>query len=261
MIQKRDHIGVALSGGKDSSALLYLLNNVQKKTGLFQLTALFIDEGITKYRDRTLKFAQEICKQQDVKLLIVSFKNEFDATLDNFVKNSKLTPCTVCGVSRRYLLNKFALKNGFTKLATGHNLDDEAQSILMNLFKNNQSVQARLGPITGLKNHPLFVRRIKPFYFLLEKEVATYAYLHKLLDLHECPYHKQGMREEIRTMLNSFESKYPGTKHGLIGGFMELLPLMKKKYAIEGEIGACEQCGEPSSNRLCKCCVLMETIL
>jgi len=261
MIRKGDHVGVALSGGKDSSALVHILNKVQKRSGTFQLSALLIDEGISGYRAKTKAFAKRVCKREDVPLVIVEYKKEYGSKLDRMLKKSGSSPCTICGVLRRYSLNKHAHDLGFSKLATGHNLDDEAQSVLMNFFKNNMDIQARLGPVTGIVSNPDFVPRIKPFYLLTEKEVATYSYLKGLLLVAECPYHKEALREDVRNLLNDFERQYPGSKHGLINAFLRLLPLLKNEVKESGgSVKNCIRCGQPSARTLCKCCELVELL-
>lgn len=260
MIKKKDHIGLALSGGKDSSALLHLLNALQKQTGIFKLSAILIDEGIANYRAKTKNFAKKICKKEGIKLNIVSFKDEFGRSLDQLIKKSDLNPCTTCGVLRRYLLNKYSLKYKFTKLATAHNLDDESQSVLMNFFKNNMDVQKRLGPVTGVIKHPSFVPRIKPFYFLTEKEIATYAFVKKLMYVANCPYHTKALRQDVRNLINDFEARYQGTKHSFIQSFLHILPLLKKDTASSKNLILCKRCKQPSSNNLCKTCKLIENL-
>ena len=148
------------------------------------------------------------------------------------------------------------------KLATGHNLDDEAQTILMNQFRNNLSVSARLGPITGLSNNKNFTRRIKPLYFLTEKEIMTYAYLNNLsTDFNECPYSPLNYRSKVRSLVNQIEEIYPGSKHGIVNSFLEILPELKKKYKKENKgIKECLNCGEPSSKDICQSCVYVEEI-
>ena len=111
-----------------------------------------IDEGIKNYRDKTIKTAEEFCSKNKIKLNIYSYKEEFGMPLDNMLKVLDVKPCALCGIFRRYLLNKKSKQLKFTKLATGHNLDDEAQSILMNQFKNNIHLSARLGPNVGIKD-------------------------------------------------------------------------------------------------------------
>ena len=160
LVERNDKVGVALSGGKDSLTVLNILNNLKKKIRIFDLEAIAIDEGIKDYRDKTLITAKKFCEDNKIKLHIFSYKKEFGDTLDNFLKKSKFKSCSVCGPFRRYLLNKKSKELGFNKLATGHNLDDEAQTIMMNYFRRNIETSARLGPITGIVKDKRFIRRI-----------------------------------------------------------------------------------------------------
>src|SRR3989344_3993738 len=139
LIEKNDHIVVAVSGGKDSLSLLYLLNKYcQKRNNKIKLSALQINEGIKGYRDSSIEDAKKFCKSQRIKLHIASYEKETGKTLDKVKKKYKDTiACSMCGILRRYLLNKYSRKMKATKLATGHNLDDEAQSIIMNQFRHN----------------------------------------------------------------------------------------------------------------------------
>ncbi|MBS3167405.1 TIGR00269 family protein [Candidatus Woesearchaeota archaeon] len=261
LVDKNDNIAVAVSGGKDSLSLLYILNKITSKNKNIKLIPILIDEGIKDYRDKTIKDAKKLCKQLNLKLNILSYKKEFGYTLDQLLELSKEKPCSVCGVLRRYLLNKYARKLKTTKIATGHNLDDESQAIVMNQFRNNPEVNARLGPITGIKDNPLFIRRIKPFYFLTEKETTAYAYLHKFTsNYNSCPYTYKSYRGDVRNMLNSFEQNHPGIKNSIIKSFIEILPLLKKKYSSLPDTKSCKKCKEPCSGEICQCCNLINNI-
>ncbi|QQG38626.1 MAG: TIGR00269 family protein [Candidatus Woesearchaeota archaeon] len=260
LVEDGDHIGVAISGGKDSSSLLYILNKLAEKRKKVKLTAITIDEGIHGYREHTLKDARKLCEELKIPLYVYSYKEEFGQTLDEALKKYKLKPCSLCGVLRRYLLNKKARELGVNKLATGHNLDDEAQSILMNQIKNNIQTSARLGPITGVKEDKRFIRRIKPLYFLTEREVATYAFLKGFVsEFIECPNSGHGLRGDVRKFLNDFEGKYPGTKHAILNSFLEIMPLLRKDYKMQ-EIKDCVDCGEPCSQERCQTCALLNSL-
>jgi uncharacterized protein (TIGR00269 family) len=256
LIDRKDNICVATSGGKDSLTVLYLTKKYMKKyqikTNLF---ALAVDEGIEDYREHTLKDLQEFCKNHEVELKIVSNKQEFNTSLDEaytISKYLKKKPCNVCGVWRRYILNKYSRKLGATKLVTGHNLDDEAQVIVMNLFKANTALAGRIGPISGTQKSDFFVQRVKPLYMCSDKEVRLYTFLKEFkVKYSECPYSKEGYRHQIQEMLNNFESKYKGTKQGIINSFLDLLP---KLAQVEQKINPCENCGEASSSKLCNAC-------
>ncbi|MCD4666606.1 TIGR00269 family protein [archaeon] len=260
LIKREDKILVAISGGKDSNTILHLLNKYNQRFKI-KLEALAIDEGIKGYRNKTLKDAKKICKENKVKLTIISFKDEFGYTLDQLIKKIKLKQCTICGVLRRYLLNKYSLKLKANKLVTGHNLDDEVQSILMNQFRNNVEVSARLGPLTGIVEEKKFVRRIKPLYLLTEKEVATYAFLNKLPNTFtECPNAIDAYRGDVRDFINNFEEKYPGTKHSIINSFLKTLPLLKNGFKTSKAIKHCKKCKMPSSKEICQSCELLNKI-
>ncbi len=257
LIDKKDKIAVAVGSGKDSFTVLYLLNELAKKRMDLDITALAIDGGIEGYRD--LRLLEKYCKENKIKLKVVSFKKEFGYTLDEILKKLKVTSYSVYGVFRRSLLNKYARELGVNKLATGHNLDDEAQSILMNYYRDTIEVSARLGPITGVIKDPRFVVRIKPLYFLTEKETALYALLKKFpVIFRECPNSLSAYRGHVRDMLNEFEAKHPGTKYAIINSFLELLPSLKAKY--REEIKSCKKCKEPSSSEVCKVCQLRDKL-
>ena len=261
LIDKGDTVGVAVSGGKDSLTVLGILNQLREKTKKFEIEAIAIDEGIKDYRDKTLEDAKKFCQDNSIKLHIFSYKDEFGDTLDNFLKRTQMKACSMCGPFRRYLLNKKSKELGFNKLATGHNLDDEAQTIIMNYFRRNIETSARLGPITGIVKDRRFIRRIKPLYFMTQKEVATYAFLKGLVvEFNECPHSMQSYRGEVMKMLNDFEAKYPGTKHSIINSFIEMLPLLKKSYKNYMPINDCKICGEPCSQEICQTCKIVEML-
>ncbi len=261
LIEQGEHIGVACSGGKDSTSVLYLIKKFSEKRKNITITALAVDEGIKGYRDTSLESLKKFCDKEKIPLHILSYKESFGKDLDSIVKKFP-RPCSICGVFRRYLLNKGSKNLGFTKLATGHNLDDEAQSIMMNQFRSNMKVSARLGPITGIVKNKNFIPRIKPLYFLMEKEVAAYAFLKGFIDKYsECPHTNTSYRGNVRDFLYDFEAKFPGTKHNIVLSFLEILPLLKKNQEYKGSLNECEACGEPCSQKICQACTYVETVV
>ena len=260
LIGKKENLGVALSGGKDSLTVLHILNKLSKQNPKIKLKAIAIDEGIHGYREKTLIKAKKFCEENKIILHIFSYKGEFGLTLDEMLKILDVKPCTICGIFRRYLLNKKSKELKLTKLATGHNLDDECQSIIMNQLKNNIQASARLGPKVGLVQDKKFVQRIKPLYLCTEKEVTTYAFTNGLLDeFNECQNVSQSYRAKVRDMLNEFEQKFPGTKYSIVNSFLQILPLLKQKFK-DGSIKVCAKCNEPSANDVCNACLYLEKL-
>ena len=260
LINKQENLGVALSGGKDSLTVLHILNKLSKQNPKIKINAIAIDEGIKGYRDKTLEKAKDFCDKNNIKLNIFSYEEEFGLTLDEMLKILDVKPCTICGIFRRYLLNKKSRELKLTKLATGHNLDDECQSILMNQLKNNIEASARLGPKVGIIHDDKFIQRIKPLYLCTEKEVTTYAFLSGLLDdFAECPNVSQSFRAQVRDMLNEMEQKFSGTKYSIVNSFLQILPLLKTQF--KGHVvKICSKCNEPSANDVCNACIYLEKL-
>lgn len=260
LLEKKENLGVAISGGKDSLTLLCILNKLSKQNPKIKISAILIDEGIKGYRNKTIIAAKKFCGKNRIKLHIYSFRKELKMPLDKMLKVLKAKPCTVCGIFRRYLLNKKSKELGFTKLATGHNLDDECQSILMNQFKNNLEASARLGPKAGLSENRNFVQRIKPLYLCTEKETTAYAFISNLMDnFVECPYVSESYRAKVRDMLNGFEANFPGTKYAIANSFLQVLPDLKQRFR-KGKANSCKKCKEPSSKDKCNACKYIEKL-
>ncbi len=251
MVERGDRIAVALSGGKDSIALLYVLHKIFKNRPDIELLAITIDEGIEGYREHTIPHAVELTNKLGIPHTIRSFGEEFGITLDDLTKKKEHVACTLCGVLRKNLLNKAARELGATKLALGHNLDDEAQTILMNYMRGDVD---RMKRMVGIKQQGM-VLRIKPLRSIPEKEVALYGFLNNLpVSTDECPYAGEALRNEIREMINNYEVKHPGTKYSLLGGFEAISQALRSP---ETQVVRCEKCGEPGSYAICKTCRLL----
>ncbi len=252
MVEKGDRIAVALSGGKDSIALLYVLHKIFGNRPDVELLAITIDEGISGYREHTLSHAMNLTCELGIPHTIRSFRGGFGVTLDELSGKKEHAACTLCGVLRKNLLNKTARELGANKLAMGHNLDDEAQTILMNFLRGDVDRLKRMLPD---KRQPGLVMRIKPLRSIPEKEVALYGLLNDLpVSTDECPYAGEALRNEIREMINNYEVRHPGTKYSLLGGVEALYPEL---HPLNTQIVLCEKCGEPGSERICKTCRLL----
>lgn len=269
LLELDDKIVVAVSGGKDSITVLYLVHKYLSRKNLQKnLTALAIDEGIEGYRPPTLTFLENFCKKLNVDLHIDSYKMNFGSTQDNNVKvlrgkKLNISPCNICGTFRRTSLNKGARNLKATKVVTGHNIDDEAQSILINIFKNNFKILARQGPYNGVVDDEMFIPRVKPLYFCTEKEVRLYAILKGFdVSYDECPYARGSFRQNLGEMINSLEDEHKGVKNSIINFYLEIQDNLKEKYiSKEGEVVThCMKCGEPSQKKVCNTCTMKEIV-
>jgi uncharacterized protein (TIGR00269 family) len=255
LVKKDDKIIVGLSGGKDSTVLLHLLNDLKKRRP-FTLAAIIIDEGIDGYRKKTMKVALKTCESLHIPHHVFSFKGELGITLDDI--KPEISHCSYCGVFRRYLLNKKSRELGFEKLAVGLNLDDEVQSIMMNLLRGDLFRFGRTGPY--YRDNPAFIPRIKPLREISEKEIMLYAVVNTIdVDHSVCPYAGEAFRSDIRKFLDTMESARPTTKYSLLRSYDRLFPFLHESLTCE--ITSCIKCGEPSISPICKTCQMLEEVV
>ena len=257
--EDKTKIGIAVSGGKDSTVTLYLANDIFSKRPNIDLYGITVDEGIKGYRDDSIKYAAQNCKKLGIEHHIVAFKDLIGKTMDEIAsKKNELGECSYCGVFRRLCLNKKSKELGINKLITGHNLDDMAQSILMNFVNGDMQKLARLGP--HQKIQPGLVPRMLPLRTIPEKEVALYAII-KNIEFHdaECPYSTRALRGTFREIIDNLEFKNPGTRHSILNSYNEIKDLLLEKYP-PAVLNECLKCGEPTSQELCKACLLKAKI-
>ncbi|MBU0535839.1 MAG: TIGR00269 family protein [Nanoarchaeota archaeon] len=263
LFTKKDKVLVACSGGKDSTAVLHIL----KKRG-YIVQAITIDALIGNYTQKNLENLKQFCKENGVKLHIISFRDAFGKSLCYIrqtlaSKGTKLRSCTICGILRRYLINKAAKRLNADYLVTGHNLDDEAQSVMMNLLRNQLEVGSRLGPKTGSKrltSSGIFVQRVKPLYYTTEKDVIIYSKIMKFpVNYSPCPCRTSSYRNKVRMLLDRLEKSDPKIKLNIVRSFSTIIPELRKKHG-NGVQAFCKKCREPSKGDLCNTCNILGKI-
>jgi uncharacterized protein (TIGR00269 family) len=252
------HIAVGASGGKDSQVTLHLLHSFLGCRKNVRLTAITVDEGIEGYRSQTIPMVRQLCSSLGVEHVVVPFSKEAGMTLDQMVRcTDEKEACTHCGVFRRRCLNLKAKELGVDVLALGHNLDDMAQSILMNFMRGDVERLARLGPHDLVQ--PGLVPRILPLRLIPEKEVYLYALMAELpFSDAECPYAEHALRNEYRVIVDDMERRHPGTRHSILASYDRLRPLMKDGFP-QAVLSVCE-CGEPTLHQRCMACEMLERL-
>ena len=264
MLNYNDRVAVAVSGGKDSISLLQVLAKMERKYPRATLVAVTVDEGIKGYRDEALDIAASNCKKLGIEHHSVSFKQLYDYTLDEIVerirqKGNQLTPCAFCGVLRRKALNIAALEVKANKIATGHTLDDEVQTSMLNIFHGDVPKLAAEKPVTD-QVHPRLVQKVKPFCEVPERESALYAYVKGVsFQSKPCPYAGEAMRNDIRNMLNRIEERHAGTMYTVYKSMEKMRPAIAST-AVKGKFMECKECGEPAAGELCMACQMLKQL-
>ncbi len=262
---------IGLSGGKDSVVLTQILHETFVDDPRVDLTAVTIHEGIDGYRDASVDASRDLTATLNLTHEVVNYVDEYGIEMDSVADDDPLNmaPCAYCGVFRRDALSRYAEQYEADKLLTGHNLDDEAQTALMNLLSGDvaqvaKHFDASLGSFDDrqIDDDP-FVPRAKPLRDIPEKEVALYAHLRDLpTHMAECPHASDAYRGEIQSHLHELEEAHPGTRHSIMSGYEELAALAADAYRRDdsGPQGTCDRCDAPTNNKICRKCELIDAV-
>lgn len=250
-----DRILVALSGGKDSLALMLELG----KQG-YNVTGLHIDLAIPVSSAAARGVVERFCAKHGFPLIVKEMAREGLAIPD--VKARLRRPiCSACGKIKRYFFNKTALDDGYTVLATGHNLDDEIARLFSNTLRWDTAYLSDQGP--GLEGTGGFSRKVKPLWRLSEFETANYAFLMGIEHHHApCPYSQGASFTFYKTLWHELEEKMPGRKIDFYQGFLERgRPAFSRVDEETGvDLVPCIRCGYPTSAEMCGVCRIREAL-
>ncbi|OZJ02650.1 Cytoplasmic tRNA 2-thiolation protein 1 [Bifiguratus adelaidae] len=256
LFSRGDKVAIGASGGKDSTVLAHVLKTLNGRYNYgLDLFLLSVDEGITGYRDDSLETVKRNQQQYDLPLKIVSYEELYHWTMDEIVKEVGLkNNCTFCGVFRRQALDRGAAMLDVDHIVTGHNADDIAETILMNILRGDTPRLQRCTEIVTTGES--LIRRSKPFKYTYEKEIVMYAYFKKLDYFStECTYSPNAYRGYARTFLKDLEAIRPTAILDIIQSGEAFQIKTEVKMPVQQ---TCVRCGYMSSNELCKACVLLE---
>jgi tRNA(Ile)-lysidine synthase TilS/MesJ len=277
LLSPDDRVLVCVSGGKDSLVLWDLLMELGYRT-----EGLHIDLGIEGYSDRSREKVLAYAAPRGKEPIVVNLRSE-GVPIPDAAKRARKEECSVCGTVKRYFFNRVAAQRGFTVVATGHNLDDEAARLLGNLLHWDRGHLSRQHPLLPEGPEGL-VRKVKPLWRVSEMETAAYGFL-KGIDYvtEECPMSLDATSLVYKEALSVIEEKMPGTRRNFYQGFLrqdrEVIGSLGvpagDEEAIRGEVGpereaahgaaavpaaaiagACISCGAPAYTETCSYCRL-----
>lgn len=254
----RGTVAVALSGGKDSGVALSLAHRYFRRRPTVRVVAVSVDEGIHGYRAATLEAARSLTDSLGVEHRVVSAQETIGTTTDRAAAEIPDTvPCSFCGVWRRQLLNRAARDVGADALVLGFNLDDLAQTVLMNLVRGDLDRLVRMAP--HRVRQPGLVPRIAPLALIPEREVYLYARLNGIpFDHGECPHAGRAARNLFREVVWQLEEAQPGTRQSLLRTHERLVTRFLKEEGSLAAPNRCRACGEPAASELCRACEYLE---
>ncbi len=214
MIEEGDKIGVGVSGGKDSLALLVFLSELQKFHPVhFTLEAITVDMGL----GMDYSGIEQLCKSLDVPYTLLN--TQIGEVIFDY--RQEKNPCSMCAKMRRGALNQALLDRGLNKLALGHHYDDAVETFLMSLlFEGRISC---FQPVTNLDRTGII--QIRPMLYIREQTIDNFVNKQNLPVLtNRCPVDKQTKREEIKKLIYDLSATYPELKERIFGA-MQRFPL------------------------------------
>ncbi len=214
MICSGDKIGVGVSGGKDSVALLVFLAELRKYHAQpFELEAITIDMGL----GMDYCGIEQLCKKLDVPYTVV--KTEIGPIIFDYRKEKN--PCSMCAKMRRGALNQALLDKGLNKLALGHHYDDAVETFMMSLLYEGRI--SCFQPVTDLDRTGII--QIRPMLYIHEQSIDNFVAREKLPVVeNRCPVDKETKRTEIKNLIYEMSGTYPDMKDKIFGA-MQRLPL------------------------------------
>lgn len=209
MITENDVVGVGVSGGKDSLALLYSLNEIRKYYPLnFNIKAITLDPCFNNvYADysKITDFCnsigiEHVIKREPIWEIVFEIRKE---------KN----PCSLCSRMRRGILHNACIEHNCTKIALGHHMDDAVETFFMNLFDGGKI--GCFSPVSYLTKKKLYM--IRPMIFCYEKETAKICRVKNLpLYCNICSEEGKTERDKVKNIIFSLENQYPELRKKLI---------------------------------------------
>jgi uncharacterized protein (TIGR00269 family) len=255
MFRPTERLVLGVSGGKDSLALWDVLTDLG-----YRVDGVYLDLGIDGYSPDSLTYSRRFAEKRGLDLEVVDLKHRYGFSIPEAAKASRRTPCSACGLSKRYILNQVAEEGGYDVLVMGHNLDDEAATLFGNVLQWNVGYLARQRPVLPASDDGL-CRKVKPLVRVAERETAAYAVLRGIeYEVEECPMAAGNTINRYKEWLNRLEDRSPGLKAQFLFGFWER-GQQGFAEAESVELTTCTTCGAPTTGEVCAFCRLQAVTL
>lgn len=252
MFDQGDRLLLGVSGGKDSLALWDILIALG-----YKVDGAYLHLGIREYSNDSLRFTEEFVGNRGLSLEVVDLPSRFGFAVPEAAAATQRSPCSACGLSKRYILNQVAEEGEYDVLVMGHNLDDEAATLFSNVLQWNGDYLARQRPVLPATESGL-ARKVKPLIRVAERETAAYAVLSGIeYEVDECPMARGNTLNRYKEWLNRLEEETPGIKASFLFGFLER-GAAHFETANQVRLLACAFCGQPTTGDVCAFCKLQK---
>ncbi len=253
MFSSEEKILVAVSGGKDSLALLHILKDLG-----FSVCGYFLDLGIEPMSLSARNMIERFSKRFDVPVIMDFLSDVFGASLPEISRKMNRPACSYCGTLKRYFFNQRGRE--FDVVATGHTLNDEAASLFANNLRWDVSYMSRQYPVLPAELN--FAKKVKPLIYVSEKETAAYCFF-KGIEYYEegCPYAKGASSIFLKRKLMEIDEKRPGSMYRYLKGFLDKKRREGFMMETDSILQPCQRCGYPTTAGLCSVCRMKDRVL
>lgn len=256
LFEKSERLLIAVSGGKDSQGLWHLLWDLG-----YEVDGVYMELGFEDSSGGPRVKVEELSRILGRKLHIINLKERTGFTLPELSKYTKRTPCSLCGLVKRYIMNEIALKENYSTIITGHNLDDETATLMKNVLRWELAYLGRQTPL--LEKFNGFVKKVKPYVFCYEKETFLYVLIKGLPYFKEtCPYSRKAKNKNLKMAFHIVENSSPGIKLNFMKLFLKnrrfFVPLRERE--LQNLVKNCKICAYPTDREICALCTILERI-
>jgi len=202
MLKNTNKVAVALSGGKDSLTLLYMLKAISGR-GFpnLEITAIHVNGEFSCGAGVEEEYLRAICEKLEVPFVVCSSTQKLE-TLE----------CYSCSRERRRLIFNAAKDLGFEIIAFGHHRDDQAQTLLMNLFHKAEFA----GNLPKIQMVDYGITIVRPLIYFSEEEIRTFAKQQGFQRIMcRCPVGQNSMRKKVDELLTEIESIFPNARENI----------------------------------------------
>ncbi|HAA89915.1 MAG TPA: TIGR00269 family protein [Peptococcaceae bacterium] len=251
MLRPGARVLVAVSGGKDSLTVVDVLHRLG-----YQVTGFHVNVGIKEnnFSEESEAVTISFFEKLGLPLKIINLEKEYGRNITTFARRFPRL-CAVCGLTKRHLMNDYALAGRFSCVATGHHLDDLASSLLANVLRWDLSYLAKNLPVLPAEGP--FAKKIKPLALLSEEEVRIYSELRGIKPVTAvCPYSKEAKFKRYKFFLNELEKQSPGMKRAFYENYLKVAGIFEKAGTSELPLRNCKICGGPTPSEICTFCRL-----
>ncbi|HIQ50111.1 MAG TPA: adenine nucleotide alpha hydrolase family protein [Nanoarchaeota archaeon] len=254
LVENRDKIFVALSGGKDSATVLFALKEYIEKNNInCELKGMHINFCLN-ISEKIQKIVEKQAKLAEIELEIIYLK-DLGIEFQNIIKKTARSPCSICGVIKRYLMNKIPREKGANKIATGHNMDDFIVFFFKNFLNKNFEWISKFKPKIE-SEHKKLITKIRPLFYVGNKECELFC---KELGIEYtppgiCPYTPFKSKKWYEIIYN-IEKLHKEFRYQMAKSIASSTRFFENLYS-EKEILECKLCGEPTEQEICGFCKL-----